>query len=245
MIGLTMHVHQTINEIVQEDMRRSGLLQGLGIDTCCGGQKTLSEACTELGLDADDVLQQLIAAEPEDSQEASATAQAERDWSQSTMSELIDHIESTHHQYLKSALPRLFSLIGKVRAAHEARHPELKELESVFQALKADLEPHMMKEEQVLFPAARKMDAGQGTEAFHCGSLQAPIRVMLSEHERADGLLKKIPEVTNQFTLPEDGCGSYREMLDELKVLKADLETHIQKENEILFPMILQEEQGF
>ncbi|MEE9258338.1 MAG: iron-sulfur cluster repair di-iron protein [Nitrospinaceae bacterium] len=238
-----MHVHQTINEIVQEDMRRSGLLQGLGIDTCCGGQRTLSEACAEIGLDPEDVLKQLIAAEPEDSQESSATAQAERDWSQSTLSELIDHIESTHHQYLKSALPRLSSLIGKVRSAHEVRHPELKELESVFQALKADLEPHMMKEEQVLFPAARKLDTGEGTEGFHCGSLQAPIRVMLSEHERVDGLLKQLPETANQFAMPEDGCGSYREMLDELKTLKTDLESHIQKENEILFPMILEEEQ--
>ena len=74
-----MHVHQTINEIVQEDMRRSGLLQSLGIDTCCGGQRPLSEACAEIGLDPEDVLKQLIAAEPEDSQESSATPQAERD----------------------------------------------------------------------------------------------------------------------------------------------------------------------
>jgi len=239
-MATTITVHTTINEIVQEDMHRSGLLQGLGIDTCCGGQRTLSEACKEIGIDPENVLKQLTL--KSGSQGSSVSPDAETDWSQSSLTDLTAHIESTHHKYLKSALPRLSSLISKVRTAHEARHPELGQLEAAFQALRSDLEPHLMKEENVLFPMARKLDAGESE--FHCGSLQAPIRVMLMEHERADRLQEKLVELTNHFAMPEDGCASYSAMLEELKAMKSDLDIHIQKENEILFPMILEEEQN-
>lgn len=239
-MGTTITVHTTINEIVQEDMHRSGLLQDLGIDTCCGGQRTLSEACKEIGIDPENVLKQLTP--KSDLQESSTSPDAGKDWSQSSLTDLIAHIESTHHKYLKLAFPRLSSLISKVKAAHEARHPELGQLEAAFQALRSDLEPHLMKEENVLFPMARKLDAGESE--FHCGSLQAPIRVMLMEHERADRLQEKLVELTNHFAMPEDGCASYRTMLEELKAMKSDLDIHIQKENEILFPMILEEEQN-
>ena len=134
-----MNIYQTINEIVQENMQLSGFLQGLGIDTCCGGQKTLAEACAELGLDPEDVLKQLIAPESESSKESSAKSQAERDWSQSTLSELIDHIETTHHLYVKKALPHLTDLMTRVVGAHGERHPEVLQLDELVRGIVADM----------------------------------------------------------------------------------------------------------
>jgi len=239
MKSANLDTHTTINEFVQEDFRRAGFFEKLGIDSCCGGQKTLAEACRENGLDPENVLHQLDSAVAE-----SAPPEIGQDWSKAALSELVDHIEKTHHVYLKSALPHLTDLIQKVEVPHGKRHPELKELEHLFLLLREDLEPHMMKEERVLFPMIRKLDAGLGAQEFHCGTLQGPIRVMGVEHERVDRLLDKIRKITNDFTLPEDGCTTYSLMLDELKALKADLDIHIQLENDILFPGVLEEEKG-
>jgi regulator of cell morphogenesis and NO signaling len=109
----------------------------------------------------------------------------------------------------------------------------------VFGEIRADLEPHLMKEEQVLFPMIKQLEASGGTAEFHCGSLQNPIRVMLSEHERVLTLFEKMRAITGNFKMPEDGCESYRLLLTGLDELEMDTLLHIQKENEILFPQVL------
>lgn len=239
MKSATLDIHSTINEFVQEDFRRSSFFENLGIDACCGGQKTLAEVCMEKAIDPEKVLKQMGFPVAE-----SSPPKIERDWSEAALGELVDHIEKTHHAYLKNALPILLHLIEKVEDAHGERHPELEDLGYVFLQLKDDLVPHMMKEERVLFPMVRQLDAGLASQGFHCGSPQGPIRVMRAEHERVDTLLDKIREITNDFTQPEDGCTTYRLMLAKLKELKADLDIHIQLENDILFPKALEEMEG-
>ena len=91
-----------------------------------------------------------------------------------TLTELTEHLESTHHVYLKKTLPRLVALMDKVHQAHSPRHPELTRLQTVVENLRADLEPHLLKEEQILFPLIRQLEAAQG-----------PIRVMRFEHDGA------------------------------------------------------------
>lgn len=235
-----MNIYQTINEIVQKNMQLSGFLQGLGIDTCCGGQKTLAEACAELGLDPEDVLKQLIAPEPEGSKESSAKPQAERDWSQSTLSELIDHIETTHHLYVKKALPHLTDLMTRVVGAHGERHPEVLQLDELVRRIVADMGPHLMKEEQILFPAMKKMDVS--LESFHCGSIQSPIRVMKADHDNLENLFSEIRKQTRDFTLPEDACKTWHALYEGLKQLGKDTHLHVHKENNILFPMAIEAE---
>jgi len=155
-----------------------------------------------------------------------------------SLSEAVDHLLETHHKYLKEALPRLAALLDKVDAAHLTRHPELKTVGELFGELRADLEPHLMKEEQVLFPMIKEMEASGGLAEFHCGSLRNLIRVMQMEHEQVGALLDNIRETTHNYTVPEDGCGSYRLLMEGLQELEADTRLHIQKENEILFIVV-------
>jgi regulator of cell morphogenesis and NO signaling len=80
------------------------------------------------------------------------------------------------------------------------------------------------------------MESFQTLEAAHCGSVQNPINVMEHEHDAAGAALERMRMLTNEFTPPEDGCNTYRAMLDGLAELEADLHLHIHKENNILFP---------
>lgn len=228
-----LDIHSTINDFVQEDVHRTALLEELGIDACCGGHKTLEQACAEKGLHPETVLNRLIAGSLESDPVAAVVEGLD-----GSLSEAVDHLLETHHKYLKEALPRLAALLDKVVAAHLTRHPELKTVGELFGELRADLEPHCMKEEQVLFPMIKEMEASGGLAEFHCGSLRNLIRVMQMEHEQVGALLDNIRETTHNYTVPEDGCGSYRLLMESLQELEADTRLHIQKENEILFIVV-------
>ena len=141
-----------------------------------------------------------------------------------TLTELTEHLESTHHVYLKKTLPRLVALMDKVHQAHSPRHPELTRLQTVVENLRADLEPHLLKEEQILFPLIRQLEAAQG-----------PIRVMRSEHDGAGELLKEMRTLTNVYVVPKDGCQSFQLLYEGLKELEEGTHLHIYKENNILF----------
>ena len=229
-----LNIHSTINDFVQEDVRRTALLEQLGIDACCGGHKTLALACGEKGLDPETVLQQILAGS-----QADAALSAVTEGMDGSLTEAVDHLLKTHHTFLKEALPRLAALTEKVVAAHVKRHPELNTVRDLFADLRADLEPHLMKEEQVLFHMIREMEASGGTAEFHCGSVQSPIRVMQMEHEQAEALFDQIRETTGNYAVPEDGCQSYRLLMVGLQELETDTRLHIRKENELLVPQVL------
>ena len=112
-------------------------------------------------------------------------------WASLGPAELVDHIEATHHAYLWQELPRLTELADKVARVHGHRHPELADVVAVVGQLRADLEPHLLKEERVLFPRIRRLVAVVGTPTFECGDLRNPISVMLTEHERVGTLLTR------------------------------------------------------
>ena len=153
---------------------------------------------------------------------------------------LVDHLEATHHAYLHAELPRLSALADKVVAAHGARHPELSEIRLAYETIRADLEPHLAKEEQVLFPMIRAL-AGAATTAprFHCGTLQNPISVMLREHDQVGDLLATLRRLTQDYQAPADGCASYRALFDGFAELEADTHLHVHKENNVLFPAVV------
>jgi len=234
-LSASFTIHTPINDFISEDVRRTGVFEELGIDSCCGGYRTLAEACAEKGIDPEAVFNQLMAIVPE----ADDSVAKVMDGMDGTLSEAVDHLLETHHQYLKEALPRLDSLLDKVVSAHVERHPELNTVRELFTELRADLEPHLLKEEQVLFPIIKVLETSGGKADFHCGSVQNPIRVMQVEHERTLTLFEKIRATTRNFRMPEDGCESYRLLLSGLDELEMDTLLHIQKENEILFPQVL------
>lgn len=153
--------------------------------------------------------------------------------------ELADHIEDTHHTYLNVELPRLDGLTTKVAAMHGERDPRLREVRDTFVALRAELEDHLMKEENILFPMIRELQRGGGTPSFHCGSIGNPIRRMTFEHEGAATALNRLRALTDGFQAPDWACDTYRTLLHSLAHFVDDMHEHIRKEEDALFPRAL------
>jgi len=207
--------------------------EALGLDYCCGGTSTLWDACTARGLDPSSTAAELSDA---------VTELGEAEWATMRLAELVDHIEGTHHRYLDAELPRLSVLMAKIVAVHGERHPELGRIAACYEAVRADLEPHLRKEEQVLFPMIRELARAEHSPAFHCGTLRNPISVMLGEHDAVGDQLALLRRLTNDFTTPADGCASYAACFAGLAELEADTHLHIHKENNVLFPLVVRRE---
>jgi len=138
----------TLGEVVAADPSLARQLERRGLDSCCGGGRTIADACASQDLEVDEVIADLaIDADQRSPVPATMTA-----------GELVDHIEATHHRYLWPELPRLSALIGQVRWVYGARHAELYDVARCFDVLRADLEPHLVKEEWVLFPMVARLE---------------------------------------------------------------------------------------
>jgi regulator of cell morphogenesis and NO signaling len=170
------------------------------------------------------------------------------DWLEAPLDQLIGHIVDVHHAYLKAQLPRLDAMLEKILSKHSAHHGAvLGPLAGVFRGLKEELESHLFKEEMVLFPLVRAMEAawvaGRQPPPSHCGSVGNPIRVMLSEHDGAGEALARMRQITSGYTAPEDACNTFRAFYYELDELESDLHRHIHLENNFLFPRAIRLEQ--
>ena len=213
-----------IGDIVAEKPEAARVLDAYGLDYCCHGDRTLQDACDDLGVDPSVVVELLEKVTPD----------ADNAWTSLGPRELAAHIVEVHHAFLKRELPAVEALAAKVLAAHGERHPELAEIHRLVTALRADLEPHLLKEERVLFPAISALSDGQ-TE-FPFGSIRNPIRMMMLEHEDAGELLAQLRAVSAGYTVPDDACASYRLLFQRLVALELDTHVHIHKENHVLFP---------
>ena len=220
----------TLGQLVEEDPRRARTFERLGLDYCCGGQRSLAEACATRELDVDSVVAELSASD--------AAAQPSDDaarWGELGMTELVDRLESVHHRFAWDAIERLGPLVDKIHAVHGERHPELAKVRELFGAIVADLDPHLRKEEQVLFPMIRRMDAAPA----EVPSLAPPIRVMLAEHDHVGELFEQLERETGGYRVPDDGCPTYQACYAGLAELQADTHLHIHRENNVLFPAVL------
>lgn len=230
---MNVELNTKVGELVLARPETMRYFERLGIDYCCGGHRSLGEACQVANQAPEAVLKGLETLEP-----FAAGVPSPRDWTQATLADLTQHIVAKHHDYLREELPRLDMLMGKVLRAHGERHPEQARVNEIFQALVADLMPHMMKEEQILFPYIRQREAGQsGSSCF--GSVQSPIRVMEMEHEAVGALLVELRALTGAYTVPPDGCNTFRALYDGFETLEQDLHLHIYLENQILHPRAL------
>ncbi|MDA1193900.1 MAG: iron-sulfur cluster repair di-iron protein [Planctomycetota bacterium] len=195
-----------------------------GIDYCCGGGIALEVACARQGIEVDAVLAEIEA-------ELESTNDDVAGWGDAPLDALIEHILRVYHRPLDEELPRLEAMAQKVHRVHGEKDPErLGGLSAAVSALKAELEPHMMKEEQILFPMIL---AGQGAMAG------GPVHVMEIEHEEAGALLRTIRELTNDFEVPAAACNTWRALWHGLADLERSLHEHIHLENNILFPRAL------
>jgi regulator of cell morphogenesis and NO signaling len=221
----------TLGELVNEHPVLARELERLGLDYCCGGASSLGAACATAGLDAEAVALELAALSVMGLPPA---------WAKLPPAELVDHIVDTHHRYLWSELPRLSELAAKVTAVHGERHPELFGVRRLVDAVGSDLEPHLTKEERVLFPMIRELAASTTVPEFHCGTLANPISVMLREHDQVGELLAELRQQADGYNVPTDGCASYRALYAGLAQLESDTHLHVHKENNLLFPMVLE-----
>jgi regulator of cell morphogenesis and NO signaling len=226
---MTITDHSTLADVVTADPSLARVLENLGLDYCCGGSRSVGEACADRGLDPAAVLDELAAAHLADHAPA---------WATMTIDELVDHLEWTHHRYLWSELPRLTRLAEKVRSVHGEHHPELGDIEECVADIRVDLEPHLAKEERVLFPLIRQLAASRTAPAFACGSLRNPIAVMLREHDRVGDLLDRLRGLTDDYRPPIDACQSYTALFRGLRELDVDTRLHVHKENNVLFPKV-------
>jgi regulator of cell morphogenesis and NO signaling len=224
-----MSLTTTVGELVAARPSRSRVFERFKIDFCCGGKLPLAEACRKKGIDPQAVLAAL--------EEESAIAVLQpRNWTEASLTELADHIETTHHAYLRRELPRLEYLSHRVATRHGEHTPSLVKLYHVFMTFKADLEAHMLKEERVLFPMCRELDSAKAAPSFHCGSVKNPVAMMVTEHDHAGDDLSEMRALTHDFTPPPEACNTYRALFSALAELEADMHQHVHTENNIFFP---------
>ncbi len=202
------------------------------LDYCCGGNRSLAEACNQKALDIETVLTALA--------EATNATEPARDFTQATPSELIQHIVKTHHAYVRAELPRLMALAEKVAAKHGPTHPEYIQIERHLLQLDGELINHLTKEEIVLFPyieALERRRNGQGPVPHACfATVESPIQAMLNEHEAAGALLEEMRSSTQGFAPPAGACPTLIGLLDGIDAFEKDLHRHVHLENNLLFP---------
>jgi regulator of cell morphogenesis and NO signaling len=217
------------------------IFENFGIDYCCGGHRTLADACQEATLKVEDLTRSL--------KEAGLAPQpgAERDWRQEGLAALIEHIVDKHHRFTRQELDRLERLFDKVCSRHGERHQELFEGQKTFYQLKQDLIPHMLKEEQVLFPYITRMEEavaeGRPVPPPFFGTARNPVRMMMTEHDTVGDLLKQMRGITSGYVAPADGCISFQTLYEALAAFEADLHQHIHLENNMLFPRAVEMEE--
>ncbi|PYF70602.1 iron-sulfur cluster repair di-iron protein [Pedobacter nutrimenti] len=230
----------TIGEIVTKDYRKAQVFKHYGIDFCCGGKKTIKEACEKKGIDTAEVTKALESIQDN-------TNSCENDYTKWDIGFLTDYIINTHHQYVKENTSFIVELANKVAKVHGQQHPEVVEVAKLFNQVGEDLMLHLSKEEKVLFPFIKELatvqrEGGQLPESAF-GHVSNPIHVMESEHEQAGDLLHTIREITHDFTLPANACNSYTILYKKLDEYENDLHKHVHLENNILFPKALLAEQ--
>jgi len=225
-----LNTEQTIGEIVANDFRAASLFKEVGIDFCCGGNKSLAVACKEKGADVSHFIQQLetLAKTPV------SGAMNFKDWD---LGFLCDYIMNTHHKFVLKNLPELYFYTQKIADVHGDHHPELIEVAGLFTKIREELLQHLKNEEEVLFPAIRaaEKEASPSVRA----TIVSEIARMQGEHEFAGGAMDKINVLTNNYRIPEDACNTYRVSLKQLEQFEDDLHIHVHLENNILYPKAL------
>ncbi len=230
----------TLSQIVTKDHRAAAVFEKHNLDFCCKGNKPLTEACKEKGLDADVILSELQDGAVVSNENALRFNECELDF-------LADYIINNHHQYVRNSIPLISAHAEKVAQVHGKHHPETIELNKIFSIVYKDLRQHIMKEEEILFPYIKYLvkvkNNGSKPERPYFGSIKNPINMMESEHTSAGDSLFQIRKLTDNYSLPQDACTTYSTYYKELKEFEEDLHKHVYLENYILFPKAIKTEE--
>jgi regulator of cell morphogenesis and NO signaling len=231
----------TIGEIVTENYRTASIFNNYNIDFCCKGNVPFSEACSNKNIDSEKLLNEVKTI-------LNATSDSSLDYQNWQIDLLANHIEAKHHSYIVNKTPELINFLNKLCSVHGNNHPELFQVREMFSASAGELAKHMKKEELILFPYVRQMVLSQQKneklKTPHFGTVTNPIQMMMTEHTTEGDRFRMMEEITNNYTVPSDGCTTYKVTYSMLKEFQDDLHLHIHLENNILFPKaILMEEE--
>lgn len=224
-----------IGQLVADDYRTASIFKKNGIDFCCNGNRTIEDACAKKGIVTATLINEL-----EDT--TTLNKGTEIDYKAWPLDLLVDYIEKKHHRYVKSKVIEIMPFLDKVVRVHGNQHPELLEIGKLFNESALELTSHMKKEEQVLFPYIKKMIELNDLNAPF-GTVQNPIKMMMHEHDTEGERFRKIAELSNNYTPPNDACNTYKVTFHLLKEFEEDLHLHIHLENNILFPKSIALEQ--
>jgi regulator of cell morphogenesis and NO signaling len=226
---------KNLGQIVAENPNSAEIFEKHNIDFCCNGKRTLAEACIEKNIPINELVEELekMLAAPVENRNTSFPLD------QLTLTQLSNHIVTTHHEYIRKELPWIFTNLEKIASKHGANNPRLYKVFELFIEVKEELEAHIVKEEQILFPRIREIEniylqqtVVQNQQASY---LQAPISVMEHEHDHAGTMMSEIRKLTNNYEVPDDSCPTYKLTFNALKAFELDLHQHIHLENNILF----------
>jgi len=227
----------TLAAIVTDMHQAAAVFEKYQLDFCCKGKRTLQQACEEKNIAIEPLLDEL--------QQASITRSSIQESMLTAMSatELTDYIILKHHFYVKKAMPLIFQHVAKVAMKHGDRFPFMVQVFQLFASLQQEMDAHMRKEEQVLFPRIKEIEKAVlqhgSIGVAHIGYVSQPIQMMEMEHEEAGNLAAEIRRLTNHYTAPEGACTTFRISLAELQAFEEDLHRHVHLENNVLFPKII------
>lgn len=227
---------KTIGQFVKDDYRTAQVFQQHGLDFCCGGNRTIKEACKKKDLNPDEIFRDL--------EQIKTSGIKEDNYSQWSLDFLVDYIVNNHHKFTRNKLPEIGKYAKKVAKVHGERHEELNEIYYEFTMLHTEIFNHLDKEERILFPyikelvEADKNDKKPKVPEF--GEAANPIAMMEDEHDEAGDSMAKIRKLSNDFTPPPDACTTYRLLYQNLEGFEKDLHKHVHLENNILFPKALE-----
>ena len=228
----------TIGELALQVPAAITVLEKWQIDYCCRGHRTISEACESAGVSVEQLMVEIGDGRPGEV----------TDLEHRSLREIQQYVVETHHAYTRDTLETVRLLADKVANRHGAHHPEVVEVRGIVGQMINDLLPHMLKEEQVLFPYIENLELavedGEPAPVPFFGTVKNPIRMMLMEHETVGDLLVSLRAITSEYKLPADACLSYRALYERLAELEQDLHRHIHVENNLLFPRAVQLEES-
>jgi len=227
----------TIGQIVAEDYRTAQVFRDNGLDFCCGGKKTLKEACNDKNIEIEKVRQELSS--------LNSKSDDHHNYNSWALDFLTDYIINNHHRFVREKLPEIAFYAKKVAKVHGKRHEELNEILHEFLMIQDELLNHLEKEEQMLFPYIKRLveleKEGKSSDAKPAfTTAENPIRMMEEDHDQVGETLAKIQHLSDNFTPPDDACATYRVYYQNLEGFQNDLHKHVHLENNILFPKALE-----
>ena len=233
MSATTTIYDRTIGQIATEIPVSIRIFEAWKIDYCCGGRRPLADACAEAGKSVEEFIAAVESA-------ATPPATNETDWSADSLRGIAERIVGTYHNYTREELATIAPLAAKVLSVHGDKRPELAEVVTLVRDLTADMLPHMLKEEQILFPYVGQLETSSETASPaptpFFGTVRNPVRMMMLEHDRVGDLLAQLRAITTDYTAPSTACFSYRELYRRLAELEQQTHEHIHVENNIYFP---------